>query len=196
MRLSVLALLIAVALTGCAQGARTVASGATPARSDPAPPTTPSNASATPVPNPFEAARDTSAAAYAVRFDPARDPAADVRAASEVARREGKRILLDVGGEWCIWCHRMDAFFEANPDLKALRDDAFVLVKVNVSEENMNAAFLSAYPEIPGYPHLFVLNADGTFLHSQGTSELEEGPSYNAEAVRAFLTAWAPPAGG
>ena len=35
----------------------------------------------------------------------------DVRNALVQATRTGRRILLDVGGEWCIWCKRLDAFF-------------------------------------------------------------------------------------
>ena len=41
------------------------------------------------------------AAGLADRFDPARDPAKDVAAAVAQARDEGKRVLVDVGGEWC-----------------------------------------------------------------------------------------------
>ena len=68
----------------------------------------------------------------------------------------------------------------------------FVTLKINVSPENMNEKFLSAYPAIPGYPHLFVLDSDGKLLHSQNTSELELGKSYNPDKVEAFLKHWAP----
>ena len=43
-----------------------------------------------------------------------------------------------------------------------------------MSDENENKAFLSKYPEIQGYPHLYVLEKDGTLLQSQNTAELEE----------------------
>ena len=39
------------------------------------------------------------------QFDPARDPVADLATAKVEAQRGGKRIVLDVGGEWCSWCH-------------------------------------------------------------------------------------------
>ena len=61
-----------------------------------------------------------------------------------------------------------------------------------MSEENDNADFLSNYPKIPGYPHLFVLDRDGKFLHSQGTGELESGRGYDEELFSAFLDAWKP----
>ena len=33
-------------------------------------------------------------------FDPKRDPAADLAAALAKAKAEGKRVIVDVGGEW------------------------------------------------------------------------------------------------
>jgi hypothetical protein len=86
----------------------------------------------------------------------------------------------------------MDAYFEQQPALLAARERSYVTVKINVSEENENKKFLSRYPKVPGYPHIFVLDADGTLLHSQGTAELESGKSYDLDRFSAFLTKWAP----
>ncbi|MBX7171086.1 MAG: thioredoxin family protein [Pyrinomonadaceae bacterium] len=108
------------------------------------------------------------------KFDPKRDPNADLQTAIAKAQKENKRIVLDIGGEWCVWCRKMDVYLMQHKDLAKLRDKNFVWVKINMSEENENKAFLSNYPEIPGYPHLYVLEKDGTLLKSQDTSELEE----------------------
>ena len=59
--------------------------------------------------------------------------------------------------------------------------------------ENQNAEFLGQYPQIHGYPHIFVLESDGTFLHSQDTAVLEEGRTYNEGALLEFLKEWVPP---
>jgi thiol:disulfide interchange protein len=123
------------------------------------------------------------------KFDPARDPEKDVAAAVAQAQREGKRVIVDVGGEWCVWCHILDDFFAArdNADLRELRDARYVWVKVNFSKENTNQAFLSRWPKIEGYPHLFVLDAQGQLVHSQNTGELELGRSYDKEKMIDFL---------
>ena len=126
------------------------------------------------------------------KFDPARDPVADLRIAMAEARRSGRHVVLDVGGEWCIWCHRMDAFIARDPGLSRLRDDNYVWMKVNYDEDQDNAAFLSRYPEITGYPHLLVLDADGTLLHSQNTGDLEQGESYDPAKFAGFLRQWMP----
>ena len=125
-------------------------------------------------------------------YDPKRDAETDIKDAVLEARRTGKRVLVDVGGEWCIWCHILDKFFDQNPSLLEYREQNFVMVKINYSPENKNEKFLSRYPKIPGFPHLFILDTKGKLLHSQDTSELEEGKGYNLEKLSAFLKRWAP----
>ncbi|MBA3239641.1 MAG: thioredoxin family protein [Acidobacteria bacterium] len=125
-------------------------------------------------------------------YDPQRDAAADIERAVAEAKRAKKNVLLEVGGKWCVWCRIMDAYFEANPDVLKLREDNFVTVKINFSPENENKTVLSKYGEIPGYPHLFVLDAKGKLIQSQGTGELEAGRSYDKEKFVGFLKKWSP----
>jgi len=129
-----------------------------------------------------------------VKFDPSRDALRDVDAALQLAKTTNRRVLVEIGGEWCVWCHIMDRFFTANPDINALRDARFVWLKVNYSKENSNAALLARCPKVAGYPHLSVIDTDGRVLHSQDTSALEAGKTYDPAAFRKFLTEWSPPA--
>ena len=124
---------------------------------------------------------------FPAKFDPSRDAAADVATATTVAKAQRKRVLVDVGGEWCPWCHILDRFVAANADVKKLRDDNFVWVKVNWSPQNKNEAVLSRWPKIKGYPHLFVLDGDGRLVHSQDTGDLEAGKDYDKEKFVTFL---------
>ena len=128
-----------------------------------------------------------------VKFDPKRDPAKDLQAAVVKAKKENKRILLDVGGEWCGWCKLLDQYFIDKKDIGAYLNTNYIVVKVNFSPENENKAFLGAFPKIEGYPHFFVLEKDGKFLHSQNTALLEEGQGYSDEKMMTFLKKWAPP---
>jgi len=124
-------------------------------------------------------------------FDPKRDPAADLAAALDMAKAGGKRVIVDVGGEWCSWCHILDRFFAGNAELDALRRSRYVWLKVNWSRENENRAFLARWPKVAGYPHLLVLDADGKLVHSQDTGVLERGKGYDDAKMRAFLTRYA-----
>jgi thioredoxin-related protein len=126
------------------------------------------------------------------KYDPGRNAEQDIRDAVTEAQKTGKRILLEVGGDWCHWCHIMDDYFDRNPKLTASRDTHFITVKINFSPQNENEKTLSKYPKIPGYPHLFVLETNGTLLHSQFTGDLEEGESYNLQKFTDFLSKWAP----
>jgi thiol:disulfide interchange protein len=126
------------------------------------------------------------------QFDPARDAAADVAQAVATASAEGKRVIVDVGGEWCSWCHILDRLIAGNADVNALVARNYVWVKVNFSKENRNEALLSRWPKIKGYPHLFVLDGNGELLHSQDTSVLEAGRGYDRARVVDFLNRWAP----
>ena len=125
-------------------------------------------------------------------YDVARDPAADLTVTVERAQAEGKRILLEVGGAWCGWCTLLDGFIRDHPTVSGKLEAGFLIMKVNWSRENQNQGFLGQYPPIPGFPHIFVLERDGAFLHSQDTVDLEEGHSYNEEALLTFLDEWMP----
>jgi thioredoxin-related protein len=130
-------------------------------------------------------------AVYSVKdYNSSSDPAQDLAATVREAEAAKKRVLLQVGGQWCGWCHMLDQFIAENERVAAALRDHFIIMKVNVSDENRNEAFLAQYPDVPGYPHLFVLDSDGTLLHSQSTAELEEGNWYNEAAILAFLDRW------
>jgi len=125
------------------------------------------------------------------KFDPNRNAAEDIKNAIIEATKSNRRIILDVGGNWCIWCKRLDTLFMRNKDLAEFMHKNYVVVKINFSQENENEKVLSQYPKIKGYPHLFVLEKDGKLLHSQDTGELESGKGHSREKVFEFLKKWA-----
>lgn len=123
-------------------------------------------------------------------YDVAADPQAQLAAAVADATRQNKRILLVVGGEWCSWCHILDNYVKANPDIEQAWHAGYVTAFINFSDENTNEAFLSKYPKIDGYPHIFVLDTSGALLHSQNTALLEEGRGYSKAKMQEFLAKW------
>jgi len=125
-------------------------------------------------------------------YDETRDPAADLAAAIPQAQKESKRILLEVGGEWCVYCRILNKVIHEDERLMKRLDDGFIVVKVNFSDDVKNEAFLSRYPAIPSYPHLFVLETDGTFLLSQTPDDFMDKDRYVPDKILAFLEKWAP----
>ncbi len=132
------------------------------------------------------------AQAEPIGYDPNADPFEDLARAQEEASQSGRRILVFLGGEWCSWCHQLHDFLNEESALEAELQAKFVFLKVNYSDENPNEEFLGQYPDFPGFPHLFVLEADGQFLHSQNTEALEGGESYSPKAFREFIRQWGP----
>ncbi|MEO8230889.1 MAG: thioredoxin family protein [Ignavibacteriota bacterium] len=126
----------------------------------------------------------------AEKFDPTKNPFEDLKIAVEKAQQSNKRIILDVGGQWCIWCHRIDAFMHGTKEIQNLLDDNFIVIKINYSKENKNEKFLSQYPQVEGYPHFFILDKNGKLLHSQNTGDLEKDKDYGKEKFIAFLNKW------
>jgi hypothetical protein len=125
-------------------------------------------------------------------YDPKRDPVADLKVAEAEAQKAHKHIILEVGGEWCIWCAYMDHFFADHPDIDALMKANYVVVKVNWSRTNHNNAFLMQYAIVHYFPSLIVLDENGKLLQAQRTNVLEKGTSYDPAKVTDFLNQWKP----
>lgn len=134
-------------------------------------------------------------------YDASRNPATDLSDTIRRATKGRKRILIQVGGDWCSPCRLLSALMETNGVIRDTVTNSFVVMKVAVTDEQGNEAFLSQYPQIDAYPHILVLDSDGRFLHSQGTFQWDDEPGpdeldarkgYNQEAFRQFLVAWQP----
>ncbi|HLF19337.1 MAG TPA: thioredoxin domain-containing protein [Bacteroidota bacterium] len=54
--------------------------------------------------------------------------------ALDIAQKENKPILLDIGAVWCHWCHVMDAESYENDSIASLINQYFVAVKVDRDE--------------------------------------------------------------
>ena len=127
---------------------------------------------------------------YSTRYDPQRDPYADGHAAIALAQKTGRRILIELGGDWCRWCHVMDDFFARNPDVLARLHQTFVILKINVSDANDNAKFLASFPRPLGYPHMYIAEPDGKLVKSKDTAEFLENGRYSRQRFMAFFKKW------
>lgn len=130
---------------------------------------------------------------YSKVYSPNHDPEADLDFALKDAVDSDRRVLMMVGGDWCPWCRALDKFFiEDHPELNRLLHENFVLLKVYYGKDNYNRNFLSGFPLMTGTPHFYVLDADGSLVHSQQTEVLEKGRSYDPLKMQAFLEKWVP----
>jgi thioredoxin-related protein len=124
-------------------------------------------------------------------FDPDRNPYLDFQDAIARAGREQKNVLLEIGGDWCIWCHRLEAFIQSHTTLAELRAGHYITVKVYFRYgEDTNVEFLHRLPEIDGVPYLLVYNGSGDLLCSQATDPFEDGQSYDYDRLLEFFVDW------
>jgi len=49
---------------------------------------------------------------YSRIYDEQRDPNDDGRAALKLAKETQRKVLIEVGGDWCAWCHVLDKFIK------------------------------------------------------------------------------------
>ncbi len=128
--------------------------------------------------------------AYSQGYDPGRDPFVDGKAALQLAKTSERRVLVEVGGDWCSWCHTLDKFLNEHPALLTRLHNTFVILKVNVDETNNNAEFLSAFPKALGYPHMYITDDEGAILYSQDTAEFLHEGRYSEQNFQLFLDRW------
>jgi thiol:disulfide interchange protein len=132
-------------------------------------------------------------------FDPHSNGQAQINAAVAKAAIENKRVILDFGANWCIWCHRLHHTFETNPAVAKALSDSFVVVMVDVNtrhgvKRNADVNLRYGNPIQHGVPVLVVLDASGKQLTTKDSGELEEGDGHSPAKITAFLAEWAPKA--
>ena len=127
---------------------------------------------------------------YSRIYDVSRNPNADGRDALNLAKETNRKVLIEVGGDWCSWCFVLDRFIKDNPRLESRLHQVFVVLKVNISEQNDNSEFMAAFPPAQGYPHMYVTDSSGNTLSSQDTADFRENNNYSEVRFMAFLDRW------
>ena len=111
------------------------------------------------------------------------------------AKAENKNIILQAGGNWCIWCLRFNNFVQTTPELKDIVDENYLYYHLNYSPENKNTKVFAKYDNPGakfGYPVFIVLDQNGKMIHTQDSAVLEEGKGYSKEKVKEFFEKWTP----
>lgn len=125
-------------------------------------------------------------------YDEQIDPMAQIDSALVKARTEQKLVVCQVGGNWCRWCLMFADFVSKDDDISKLIDDNFVYIHVNYPRRGAAQPLLSRLgnPGRFGYPVFVILRQDGSVLHIQDSSFLEEGEGYNKQKVLRFFSNW------
>lgn len=128
--------------------------------------------------------------AYSLSYDANRDALQDGRDAIKLAKATNRRILIEVGGDWCKWCHVLDRFLNRHSEIKKQLHQTFVVLKVNVSDENDNHEFLKVFPRVLGYPHIYVTESNGKLLASKDIGQFYANGQYSVKRFKTFFERW------
>ena len=120
------------------------------------------------------------------------------------AKAEGKHVVCQVGGNWCIWCLRFADFITKDTSISHFIDENFVYIHVNYNPKKSEgeakaqqaAALMKRLNNCGrfGFPVFVVLDHEGNVIHIQDSSFLEEGEGYDKEKVMRFFKNWTPDA--
>ncbi len=130
-------------------------------------------------------------------YDPKENAEEKIASLVKIAQAENKNIILQAGGNWCIWCLRFNQFVLETPELKKLTDDNYLYYHLNYSPDNKNEKVFAQYGnpgETYGYPVFIILDKNGNMIHVQSSEVFEEGKGYSVEKVKAFFNEWKPKA--
>lgn len=127
-------------------------------------------------------------------YNPAANAANDIAGLLTRAKSENKRLLLQIGGNWCVMCYRLNAFVQTDTVLKKLVTENYIVYHLNYSRENKNEAYLKTIgsPQRFGFPVLVVLDERGQPLATKWSAALQRGNGYDFEKVKLFLNEWKP----
>ena len=125
-------------------------------------------------------------------YKPEENAKKEIEKSVEEAKKTGKHVLVQVGGNWCIWCARFNDFVTNDKSLDSLMNSNYVVYHLNHSKENKNSDILAKYeyPQRFGFPVFLILNEKGELVHTQTSWYLESEKSYHKEKVTAFFNDW------
>ncbi|MCQ2146773.1 MAG: thioredoxin family protein [Bacteroidales bacterium] len=112
------------------------------------------------------------------------------------AKKAGKYVVCQVGGNWCIWCTRFAEFIAKDAEIAKVVKDNFVYIHVNYDRKNPDLKAMKRLenPGRFGFPSLVVLNSEGKVIHIQDSGLLESGQGYDQKKVLNFFSKWTPKA--
>ena len=125
-------------------------------------------------------------------YDETADASQQISDALSVAKKENKRVLLQFGANWCVWCHVLHHLFETNKAVHHEIQSGYIVVLIDVNNDH-NASTVEKYgnPTRFGLPVIVVLDSDGKQLVTQSVVGFGENDGYNPREMLAFLNKWA-----
>lgn len=125
-------------------------------------------------------------------FDASANADAAVDAAFARAKTSGKRVLIDLGGNWCADCRILSGLMEL-PGMHAFLAAHYEMVSVDVGRFNRNLQIPARFgitERLAGVPAILVATADGTLVNRGQVSAIEDARHMTPQALADWLAQW------
>ena len=122
------------------------------------------------------------------------DAHASIESALKQAGREGKRVAVVFGADWCPDCFALNKAL-THRLVTPILEPSYIVVKVTVGNRNQNLDIMADYgmDVVRGIPAIAILEPDGTLLKAQTDGEFRNASSLLSVAeIVSFFHAWAP----
>jgi len=128
-------------------------------------------------------------------YDASEDATAAVNAAFARAKLDGKRVLIDMGGNWCGDCIVLDNLMQL-PEMRPFLAAHFEIVKVDIGRYDKNLQIPARFGvtgrlKSGGVPSVIIAEPDGTFVNRNDISALEDARHMTPQSIADWLAQWA-----
>ncbi len=110
------------------------------------------------------------------------------------ARASGKRVLIDMGGNWCPDC-RILAGVMALPEMRGFLAAHYEIVMVDVGmfDKNLQIPARFGIAKLTGVPTVVIAEANGKTLNATNSAELADAREMMPQAIANWFARWAGP---
>jgi thiol-disulfide isomerase/thioredoxin len=129
-------------------------------------------------------------------YDVNADANAEIDAALVRAKSEGKRLIVDLGGNWCGDCRVFAAIMDL-PEVKKYVDAHYEVVLVNVGryDTNLDVPARFGLEKPHAAPSTLIISPDGKLLNGDDLVALKDARDMTPQQVVDWLAHWAAPVG-
>ena len=125
-------------------------------------------------------------------YDEKADAGPAIAAAFDRAKKSGKRVLIDFGGNWCPDCRILAGIIEL-PEVKSFVADHYEVVTVDVGMFNKNLDIVQRYgvPKLRGVPTVVIADASSKPVNITNSAELANAREMSPQGIADWLARWA-----
>ena len=125
-------------------------------------------------------------------YDERADANKDVAAAKARARAQGKKLIIDLGGNWCADCRILAGVMDL-PEVRAFVQRHYVVVAVDVGQFDKNEQIPALYgvKSVRGVPALLIVDPKtNKLLNGDKLFALADARSMTPQALADWLALW------